>query len=58
MISLFFYLGETKLVCWSTDPTDPFLNKNKKIKLQNFVQLFFFLIYYFLLFEKKRRNKT
>ena len=56
--------GETKLICWSTGPTVPILNKQKKITiiiiLQNFGQLTFFLIYCFLLFEKKKRktNKT
>ena len=34
-------LGETKLIRWSTGPTDPILSKNKKI-LQNFGQLAFF----------------
>ena len=55
-------LGETKLICWSTcptdRPTDPILSKNKKIVLQNFGQLAFFLIYYFLLFEKKKKRNN
>ena len=46
-----FVSGKTKLIPWSTGPTDPILSKNKKIILQNFGQLAF-LIYYFLLFEK------
>ena len=33
--------GDTKLICWSTGPTDPILWKNKKI-LQNFGQPAFF----------------
>ena len=50
-------LGETKLICWSTGPTDPILSKNKKLILQNFVQLAFFksIIFCFL---KKNKNKT
>ena len=48
----FHELGETKLICWSTGPTDPILIKSKKIILQTFGQLFFF-IYYFLFFEQK-----
>ena len=35
------YLGETKLICWSTGPTDPILSKNKKTILQNCGQLAF-----------------
>ena len=34
-------LGKTKLICWSTGPTDTILSKNKKI-LQNFGELAFF----------------
>ena len=51
------YLGKTKLICWSTGPTDPILSKNKKTILQNCGQLAFFksLIFCFL---KKKRNKT
>ena len=26
----FFYLGDTKLICWSTGPTDPILSKSRK----------------------------
>ena len=26
---ILLFLGETKLICWSTDPTDPNLSKNK-----------------------------
>ena len=34
IIKLFkLILGETKLICWSTGPTDPILSKNKKIIL-------------------------
>ena len=36
------YSGETKLICWSMGPTNPILSKNKKITLQNFVQLAYF----------------
>ena len=46
--------GETKLIYWSKEPTDPILSKTKKIILQNFGQLAF-LIYYFLLFEKNKK---
>ena len=35
-------LGETKLIYWSTGPTDPALRKSKKMILQNFGQLAFF----------------
>ena len=35
-------LGETKLICWSTGPTNSILIKSKKIMLQNFGQLAFF----------------
>ena len=35
-------LGKTKLICWSTGPTDTILSKNKKIILQNFGELAFF----------------
>ena len=45
------YLGETKLICWSTGLTYPILSKNKKIILQNFGQLTFFL-------KKKKQNLT
>ena len=56
-------LGETKLIRWSTSPTDPILSKNRKIILQN-LDNWLFLIYCFLLFEKKKiiiikkRNNT
>ena len=43
-------LGQTKVICWSTGPTDPILSKNKKVILQNFGQLAFILNYYFLLY--------
>ena len=36
------FLGETKLICWSTCLADPILSKNKKMILQNFGQLAFF----------------
>ena len=41
--------------CWSTDPTDPTLSKNKKLILQNVGQLFF-LIYYLLIFQTKKKE--
>ena len=49
--------GKTKLICWYTGPTEPILNKNRKIILQNFGQPAFFqsIIFYFL---KKIGNKT
>ena len=45
-------LGEIKLICWSTGPTDPILSKNKKI-LANWL---FYLIYCFMLFEKREKK--
>ena len=50
-----FWLGETKLICWSTGPTDPVLSKNKKIILKILTIRLFFLFYYFLLFDKKKK---
>ena len=41
---ILLFLGGTKLICWSTDPTDPNLSKNK-----NFGQP----ADYILLFETK-----
>ena len=29
-IYVIILLGETKLICWSTGPTDPILSKNRK----------------------------
>ena len=36
-------LGETKLICWSTGPTNPILSTSKKIILQNKYIIFCFL---------------
>ena len=36
-------LGDKKLFCWSTSPTNPTLSKNKKVILQNAGQLAIFL---------------
>ena len=45
------------LICWSTGPTDPILNKSKKNNITKFGPTGFLLIYYFLLFEKKERKE-
>ena len=37
----FVFLGETKLICWSTSPTDPILSKTIKIIWKNFGELAF-----------------
>ena len=37
----FVFLGETKLICWSTGPTDPILSKTIKIIWKNFGELAF-----------------
>ena len=54
-------LGETKLICWTTCPTDrptdrPYFEQKQKNSITKFWPTGFFLIYYFLLFEKKKRN--
>ena len=41
---ILLFLGETKLICWSTDPTDHNLSKNKNVGQT---------AYYILLFETK-----
>ena len=33
--------SRTRLLCWSTGPTDPILSRNRTIILQNFGQLAF-----------------
>ena len=38
-------------------PTDPTLSKNKKIILQNFVQVAFFKYIIFCLLKKKKKKK-
>ena len=48
------HLCNTKLICWSTGPTDPILSKHKKIILKAFGQMTFF-IYYFPHFEKRSK---
>ena len=50
-------LGETKLICWSTGPTNPILSKSKKIILQNFDQLAFFKYIIFCFLNKKNEIK-
>ena len=44
------YLGQTKLTCWSTGPTDPILSKNRK--LQSFERLAFFNILFSAFWRK------
>ena len=43
--------------CWSTDPTDPALSKNKKVILQNVGQLVFFNLLFSDFSKKKEEIK-
>ena len=51
----FHELGETKLICWSTGPTDPILIKSKQIILQTFGQLFLFWSIIFCFSNKNKK---
>ena len=52
-------LGETKLICWSTGPTDPILSKNKKnnIKFRPTGYYHFFFNLFFFFSEKKKEQE-
>ena len=51
-----YLLGETKLICWSTGPTDPIISKNIIMALILANCLFFFR-YIIFCFLKKKKNK-
>ena len=53
------FSDKAKLICWSMGPTDPILNKQKKITFQTFGQLVFFdaIIFCFLKQKEIKHRK-